>query len=118
MKYLFNKFADIIYRYPVEVEMDCQALRDTLLSDKLSATHAHWRDGVLAHNIVDVRHIPGKINIADGVSRQYKGTDKTPGDGSEWTVTPDWEEITGLVHDLYLVAETPDLTVFKGEVQG
>ena len=93
--------------------MDCQALRDTLLSVKLSATHAHWRDGVLAHNIVNVCHIPGKINIADGVSRQYKGTDKTPGDGSEWTVTPDWEEITGLVRDLYLVAETPDLTVLK-----
>ena len=102
-----------MYRYPVVVETDCQALRDTLLSDKLSATHAHWRDSVLAHNIIDIRHIPGKINIMDSISRQYEGTDKTPGDGSEWTVTPDWEEITGLVHDLYLVAETPDLTVLK-----
>jgi len=65
------------------------------------------------HNIVNIHHIPGKINIADGVSRQYEGMDKTPGNGSEWTVTPDWEEITGLVHDLYLVAEAPDLTVLK-----
>jgi len=113
LKYSLDKFADIVYGYPVEVETDCQALRDILLSDKLSATHARWRDGVLAHNIVDVRHIPGKINIADGISRQYEGTDKTPGDGSEWTVTPDWEEITGLVHDLYLVAEAPNLTVLK-----
>jgi len=113
LKYSFDKFADIMYGYPVEVETDCQALRDILLSDKLSATHARWRDGVLVHNIVDIRHIPGKINIADGVSRQYEGTDKTPGDGSEWMVTPDWEEITGLVHDLYLVAEAPDLTVLK-----
>jgi len=117
LKYSFDKLADIVYGYPVEVETDCQALHNILLSDKLSATHVRWRDGVLAHNIVDVHHIPGKINIADGVSRQYEGTDKTPGDGSEWTVTPDWEEITGLVHDLYLVAEAPDLTVFEREVQ-
>ena len=118
LKYSFDKFSDIVYGYPVEVETDCQALRDILLSDKLSATHARWRDGVLAHNIVDVRHIPGKINIADGVSWQYEGTDKVPGDGSEWTVTPDWEEVTGLVHDLYLVAEQPDLTVLKKRFAG
>jgi len=113
LKYLFDKFSDIVYGYPVEVETDCQALRDILLSDKLSATHARWRDGVLAHNIVDVRHIPGRINIADGVSRQYEGTDKTPGDGSEWTVTPDWEEVMGLVHDLYHIVDLPDLMVLK-----
>lgn len=113
LKYSFDKFSDIVYGYPVEVETDCQALHDILLSDKLSATHARWRDGMLAHNIVDVQHIPGKINIADSVSRQYGGTDKTPGDGSEWTVTPDWEEVTGLVHDLYHVADLPDLTVLR-----
>jgi len=39
--------------------------------------------------------------------------DKAPGDGSEWMVTPDWEEITGLVHNLYQVANLPDLTVLK-----
>ena len=83
LKYSFDKFSDVVYGYPVEVETDCQALRNILLSDKLSATHARWRDGVLAHNIVNVQHIPGKVNIADGVSRQYEGTDKTPGDGSE-----------------------------------
>ena len=59
LKFSFDKFSDIVYGYPVEVETDCQALRDVLMNDKLSATHARWRDGVLAHNIVDVRHIPG-----------------------------------------------------------
>ena len=102
-----------MYGYPGEVETDCQALCNILLSDKLSATHTCWRDGVLAHNIVDVRHIPGKINITDGVSRQYKGTVKTPRDGSEWTVTLAWEEVTGLIHDLYHIAELSDLTVLK-----
>jgi hypothetical protein len=54
LKYSFDKFSDIVYGYPVEVETDCQALRDVLMNDKLSATHARWRDSVLAHNIVDV----------------------------------------------------------------
>ena len=113
LKYSLDKFSDIMYGYPVEVETDCLALHDILLSDKLSATHAQWRDGVLAHNIVDVRHIPGKINIADGVSRQYEDTDKVPGDGSDWTVMPDQEEVTGLVHDLCHVSELPDRTVLR-----
>ena len=42
LKYSFDKFSDIVYGYPMEVETDCQALRDILLSDKLSATHARW----------------------------------------------------------------------------
>ena len=54
LKFSFDKFSDIVYGYPVEVETNCQALRDTSMNDKLSATHARWRDGVLAHNIVDV----------------------------------------------------------------
>ena len=54
LKFAFDKFSDIVYGYTVEVETDCQALRDILMNDKLSATHARWRDGVLAHNIVDV----------------------------------------------------------------
>jgi len=112
LKYSFDKFSDIVYSYPVEVETDCQALHNILLSDKLSVTHARWQDGVLAHNIINVRHIPGKVNIADGISRQYEGTDKAPGDGSEWIATPDWE-VTGLVHDLFLVDESMDLTVLK-----
>ena len=45
LKYSLNKFSDIVYGYPVEVETDCQALCDILLSDKLSATHVRWRDG-------------------------------------------------------------------------
>src|ERR1700678_752120 len=90
-KYSFDKFSDIVYGYPVEVETDCQALRDILMNDKLSATHARWRDGVLAHNIVDVRHIPGVTNIADGLSCQYEGTPKVGNDGSEWDIDSDWE---------------------------
>jgi hypothetical protein len=111
LKYSFDKFSDIVYGYPVKVETDCQALRDVLMSDKLSATHARWRDGVLAHNIVDVKHIPGITNIADGLSRQYEGLEKAPGDGSEWTVNPDWEERAGLVFDIHQVEVQPSIDV-------
>jgi hypothetical protein len=39
LKFVLDKFSDIIWGFPVEIEMDCQALRDTLLSEKLSAVH-------------------------------------------------------------------------------
>jgi RNase H-like domain found in reverse transcriptase/Integrase core domain len=107
LKYAFDKFSDIVYGYPVEVETDCQALRDILMNDKLSATHARWRDGVLAHNIIDVRHIPGVTNIADGISRQYENTPKSGEDGSEWDVDSDWESGAGLVYGINCVTISP-----------
>lgn len=54
LKFSLDKFDGLIYVSPVEVEIDCQALRDTLLNEKLNTTHARWRDVVLAHHIVDV----------------------------------------------------------------
>ena len=38
LKYSFDKFMDIVYGYPVEVETDWQGLHNILLSDKLSMT--------------------------------------------------------------------------------
>ena len=108
LKHSFDKFSDIIYGYPVEVETDCQALRDVLMNDKLSATHARWRDSVLAHNIIDVRHVPGVTNIADGISRQYENTEKMDGDGSEHTVSPDWERKAGLTYDIHCVTPSTE----------
>jgi len=83
LKFCFDKFADILWGMPMEIETNCQALQDVLLSNRLNATHAWWWDGILAYNIVDVHHIPGITNIANGVSRQYEGTPKGFGDGSE-----------------------------------
>jgi hypothetical protein len=103
LKFCFDKFADILWRMPVEVETDCQALWDVLLSDKLNATYARWWDGVLMYNIIDIRHIPGITNIADGISRQYEGTPKGLGDGSEWTVSLDIDKATGVVQNLFQV---------------
>jgi RNase H-like domain found in reverse transcriptase len=107
LKYLFNKFSNIVYNYLVKVKIDCQALRNVLMNDKLSATHARWRDGVLAHNIVDVWHIPGITNIADGLSWQFEDTPKAGNDGSKWEVDPDWEARAGLVYGVNLISLPP-----------
>ena len=79
-------------------------MRDVLLNNTLHATHARWRDGVLAYNIIDVKHVPGTNNIADGISRQYEETPKEHGDGSEWDICPDLDALTGVVQDLFQVA--------------
>jgi hypothetical protein len=105
LKFSLDKFSDVIYGYPVELETDCQALRDVILNDKLNATHARWKESVVQHHIVDVRYRPGKDNGAtDGISRQFLGLPEAPGDGHDWTVGEDWHTDTGLTHDLFQIA--------------
>ena len=112
LKFGLDKFSDIVWGFPVEIETDCQALRDHLMNDKLSATHARWREGILAHQIIDVRHVPGRINVvADGLSRANEGTTHEDNDGSQWTVSEDWEASTGLTHDIFYVTNPADPNV-------
>ena len=61
---------------------------------------------MLAHNIVNIRHIPGVTNIADGLSRQYENTPKSGNDGSEWDVPADWETGAGLVFGINHISES------------
>ena len=106
LKFALDKFSDTIWGYPVEVETDCQALRDHLMNDKLSSTHARWRESILAHQIVDVRHVPGRANVvADGLSRANEGLPNEDGDGSQWTVSEDWETAVGLTHDIFYTTD-------------
>jgi hypothetical protein len=106
LKFALDKFDDIIWGFPIEIETDCQALRDVLLSDELNATHARWRDGVVSHHITDVRHIPGRINlVGDGISRKDEEQPHIDGDGSSWSVAPDWEHARGLEYDLFSVTD-------------
>jgi hypothetical protein len=114
LKFALDKFDDTIWGYPIEIETDCQALRDVLLSDELNATHARWRDGVVSHQIVDVRHIPGRINLVrDGISRKDEDQPHIEDDGSSWSVVPDWEEARGLEYDLFTVTDTTSDTHHK-----
>ena len=111
LKFALDKFDDIIWGFPVEVETDCQALHDVLLSTDFNTTHAQWRDGVLAHQIIDVRHIPGQVNlVGNALSRKDEELPRTPMDGSSWSVPPDWEAAHGLTYDLFTVSDaTSDL---------
>jgi hypothetical protein len=80
LKFALDKFSDVIWGFPVEVETDCQALRDHLMNDKLSATHARH----LGHQIVDVHHVPGHVNVmVDGLSRAAEGSPHEEGDSSK-----------------------------------
>jgi hypothetical protein len=106
-----------LWGFPVEVETNCQALCDVLLSENLNATHARWRDGVLAHNIVGVRHVPGVVNIVDGLSCQHEGLPKDYGDGSEWSVSLDLDNITGVVHDVFQIETSEEHTALRDRFQ-
>lgn len=114
LKFGLDKFSDTIWGFPVEVETDCQALRDHLMNDKLSSTHARWREGILAHQIIDVRHVPGRVNVvADGLSRANEGLPNYEGDGSHWTVSEDWEAAAGLTHDIFLLTDPTDPNIIQ-----
>ena len=107
LKFALDKFSNTIWGFPVEIETDCQALRDHLMNDKLSSTHARWREGILAHQIIDVRHVPGRVNVvADGLSRANEGLPNEDEDGSQWTVSEDWETAAGLTHDIFFSTDS------------
>jgi transposase InsO family protein len=107
LKYAFDQFGGTIWGFPVKIEMDCIALQDTLLSDKASMVHAHWRDGIIVYQITDVRHRPGTSNTAaDALSRRMSGHPRMDGDGSAWSVNEDWESAHGLVNDLFSIQTT------------
>ncbi|KIK33110.1 hypothetical protein CY34DRAFT_32252, partial [Suillus luteus UH-Slu-Lm8-n1] len=111
LKFGLDQFSDIIWGSPVEIETDCQALRDALLNSKLNTVHARWRDGIVAYHIIDVRHRSGVTNTAaDGLSRSFMTREPSPGDGAEWTVNEDWEAARGIVQDLFEVSSSPSRT--------
>jgi hypothetical protein len=120
LKFGLDKFSNMLWGFPVEVETDCQALRDFLLSERLSATHVRWLNGILAYQIVEVRHVAGKVNVvADRLSRAREGREQEEGDGSEWTVQEDWEAVTGLVYNMWRIESVSEveglLERFEGE---
>jgi hypothetical protein len=102
LKYAFDQFGSIIWGFPVEIETDCIALRDTLLNDKLSIVHARWRDGIIAYKI----RSGANNTAADALSRRASGQPQKDGDSSAWSVSEDWETEHGLVNDLFLIQQT------------
>lgn len=107
LKFALDRFSDTIWGFPIEIETDCSALRHVLTNDKLNDTHARWLDAIMAHQITEVRHVPGKLNVvADGISRAGEGREKREGDGSEWTVDPGWEATGEVINDIWQLETT------------
>jgi hypothetical protein len=94
LKYSLDKFSDVIGRYPIEIETNCQALRDTIINNKLNATHARWLDSIMGHHIVDCRHKLGHLI-------QATDNPKHEGDSHEWTVDLSWAVNTGLAYNIW-----------------
>ena len=53
--------------------------------------------------------------VADRLSRAAEGTPPEEGDGSEWTVSEDWEATARLTHDLFHIADkdSEEVTVLR-----
>ena len=54
LKFSVDKFELYIFGSPIEIETDCQALRNCLLKDKLNTHHSRWMQSILSHNIIDI----------------------------------------------------------------
>jgi len=111
LKFCLDEFEPYIYGSPLEIETDCQALRDCLLQEKMSVHHSRWKESILAHNIIAIRHRPGVENpVADGLSRMWDGHKRTAADGSDWSVLPNWEATKGIVNDVLIISYVPPHT--------
>ena len=109
LKFCFDEFKPYVFGAPVEIETDCQALRDCLLKDKMNSHHSRWMESILSHNIIDIRHRPGIENpVADGLSRMWRNRKRSTTDGSSWSVLPDWEAMKGITNDVLSVASPND----------
>ncbi|SAM69995.1 uncharacterized protein UBRO_20362 [Ustilago bromivora] len=70
-KFALDKFASFMFGQPIILVTDCTALRDILRSDKMPMSHAHWREQLLAHNIIEVHHCAGHRHLlAHGLLHQ------------------------------------------------
>ena len=80
LKFSLDKFANTISGYPVELETNCQVLRDTIINNNLNSTHAQW---------------------LNGISHQFTEVVMQKGNRHKWTVNPRWTFNVGLVHDIW-----------------
>ena len=70
-KFALDKFSSFTFGQPIILVTDCTALRDILRSDKMPTAHARWREQLLAHNIIEVRHCDGRRHqLAHGLSHR------------------------------------------------
>ncbi|KAB5590316.1 Retrovirus-related Pol polyprotein [Ceratobasidium theobromae] len=119
LKFTLDSFAQIIMGQELEIETDCKALADLLGNKKLNLTHERWRESIIAHRIITVRHQPGVENpVCDTLSRKWQYRENK-GEGREDSVDPSWEAHKGLVEEMNLLVEDSEarevLDRFEGD---
>ena len=111
---MLDEFDHLTYGSQIEIETDCQVLRDVLLNKRQSTTHARWEESITYQNIVDIQHRPGVTNVvADVISRKWAEArgPSTGKDSADWSVQPDWEAKNGIINDIMHVEEEIDREV-------
>lgn len=108
LKYSPDEFAPYIYRSPIEIETNCQALRYCLIQEKISVHHSRQKESILTHNIIAIQHHPGVENpVADGLSCMWEDCPLSDTDGSYYTILADQEASKGIVNDILSISESP-----------
>lgn len=80
-KFALDKFSSFTFGQPIVLVTDCTALRDILRSEKMPVAHARWREQLLAHNIIEVRHCEGRWHLlAHGLSHRPSASRDDPPD--------------------------------------
>jgi hypothetical protein len=88
--------------------MDCQALCNCPLKDKMNSHHSHLQESILSHNIIDIHHHPGINNpVADGLSGMWWNQPCTLANGFSWSVLLDWEASKGIKNNILQVSNSP-----------
>src|SRR6266481_1879136 len=108
LKFVLDEFDHLTYGSQIEIETDCQALRDVLLNKRQSVTHTRWEESITCRNIVDIWHWPGVSNIiADAISWKWSEArgPSTGKDSTDWMVQPNWEAHKGIVNDIMHIGE-------------
>jgi hypothetical protein len=68
----------------------------------------------MGHDIHEIRHLPGAVNfVGDALSRKYTNVPRTDDNGSGWSVECDWFAGSGLVFNLYTVADAAEIPKLK-----
>ena len=58
------------------------------------------------------------MNIVDGLRCQYEGLPKRHGDRSEWSVSPDLDDTTGVVHDMLQIKISDEHAALRNRFNG
>ncbi|EPQ28316.1 uncharacterized protein PFL1_04143 [Pseudozyma flocculosa PF-1] len=78
-KFVLDKFAPYTFGQPIVLVTDCQALKQILDLDRFPNAHARWREELLRHDIVRVKHVSGRSHqLAHSLSHRPPAASDDP----------------------------------------